>query len=229
MRENSPVIERTRSSGHSIEINKVLKNTYLLLSATLLWSAGMAYMAIAMNVGYISPFIYLAVIFGLSFVLRKTANSSMGLVVTFAFTGFLGFYAGPIVAYYSSTFGSGIVVQALAGTGLIFFGLSGYVLSSKKDFSFMRGMLFTGLMVVMIGYLTYFLASYFFGVHISGLSLAFSALIVMLMSGFILYDTSSIIRGEQTNYILATVNMYMNIYLLFMHLLNLISAFSGED
>ena len=227
MRENAPVIERTR--GQSLEINKVLKNTYLLLSVTLVWSAAMAYTAIAMNVGFISPFIYLAVIFGIGFVLRKTANSSMGIVVTFAFTGFLGFYAGPIVGHYSSAFGSGIVVQALAGTGLIFFGLSGYVLSSKKDFSFMRGMLFTGATVIFVGYLTYFLANYFFGFHISGLSLAFSGLIVILMSGFILYDTSSIIRGEQTNYILATVNMYMNIYLIFMHLLNLLSVFSGDD
>ena len=227
MRQNSPVIERSR--GQSIEINKVLKNTYLLLSATLVWSAAAAYMAIAMNVGFINPFIYLAVIFGIGFVLRKTADRRMGLVVTFLFTGFLGFYAGPIVAHYASNFGSGIVVQALAGTGLIFFGLSGYVLTTQKDFTFMRGMLFTGMMVAVIGYLTYFVAQYFFGVHISGLSLAFSAFFVLLMSGFILYDTSSIMRGEQTNYIMATVNMYMNIYILFMHLLNLLSAFSGDD
>jgi len=227
MRENTPVFERTR--GQSLEINKVLRNTYMLLSATLLWSAAMAYTAVAMNVGFISPFIYLAVIFGIGFVLRKTADSSMGLVVTFAFTGFLGFYAGPIVAHYASVSGSSVVVQALAGTGLIFFGLSGYVLTSKKDFTFMRGMLFTGAMVGVVAYLAYFFASYFFGVHISGLSLAFSAFFVILMSGFIIYDTSSIMRGEQTNYILATVNMYMNIYILFMHLLSLLSFFSGDD
>ncbi len=227
MQSQSPVIERTR--GGSIEINKVLKNAYLLLSATLLFSAAMAGVAIAMNVAPINPFIYLAVIFGISFVLSKTANSSMGLVVTFAFTGFLGFYAGPIVSIYASTFGSQIVVQALAGTGLIFFALSGYVLTTKKDFSFMRGFLFAGLMVALVASIGYFLGSYFFGWYVSGLSVALSALFVLLMSGFILYDTSSIMRGEQTNYILATVSMYMNIYVLFMHLLNLLSAFSGDD
>jgi len=229
MRENTPVIERTRTSGQSIEINKVLKNTYLLLSMTLLWSAGVAYTAMAMNVAPISPFIYLAVIFGIGFVLNKTANSSMGILVTFLFTGFLGFYAGPIVNLYTQYHGGGIVVQALAGTGLIFFALSGYVLTSKKDFTFMRGMLFVGLMVGVIGSIGYLLANYFFGVHISGLSVAFSAFFVILMSGFILYDTSSIIRGEQTNYIMATVSMYLNIYILFMHLLNLLSFFSGDD
>ena len=227
MRENAPVIERTR--GQSVEINKVLKNTYLLLSATLVWSAAMAGVAVAMNVGMINPFIYLAVIFGISFVLNKTANSSMGILVTFAFTGFLGFYAGPIVQFYSSAFGSEIVVQALAGTGLIFFALSAYVLKSKKDFSFMRGMLFTGLMVAVIGSILYFAGDYFFGWYISGLSIAFSAFFVILMSGFILYDTSTIMRGEQTNYILATVSMYMNIYILFMHLLRLLAFFSGDD
>ncbi|WP_444998159.1 Bax inhibitor-1/YccA family protein [Aliikangiella sp. IMCC44359] len=227
MQQNSPVIERTR--GHSIEINKVLKNTYLLLSATLLFSAAMAGLAVMMNVSPINPFIYLAVIFGISFLLSKTADSPMGLVVTFAFTGFLGFYAGPIVSIYASTFGSQIVVQALAGTGLIFFALSGYVLTTKKDFTFLRGFLFVGLMVGIVASIGYLIASYFFGLHISGLSLALSALFVILMSGFILYDTSSIMRGEQTNYIIATVSMYMNIYVLFMHLLNLLSAFSGDD
>ena len=189
----------------------------------------MAGVAIAMNVQPINPFIYLAVIFGISFVLAKTANSAMGLVVTFAFTGFLGFYAGPIVSIYASSFGSQIVVQALAGTGLIFFALSGYVLTTKKDFTFLRGFLFVGLMVGLVAAIGYMVANYFFGWYVSGLSLALSALFVVLMSGFILYDTSTIMRGEQTNYILATVSMYMNIYVLFMHLLNLLAAFSGDD
>ncbi len=227
MHSTSPVMDRTQ--GRSIEINKVLKNTYLLLSATLLFSALMAGVAVAMNVGPINPFIYLAAIFGMSFLLSKTANSSAGIFVTFAFTGFLGFYAGPIVSIYASNFGSEIVVQALAGTGLIFFALSGYVLTTKKDFTFMRGFLFVGLMVGLIASIGYLVAAYFFGLQISGLSLALSAFFVLLMSGFILYDTSTIIRGEQTNYVLATVSMYMNIYVLFMHLLHLLSAFSGDD
>lgn len=227
MQSHSSVMDRTH--GHSVEINKVLKNTYLLLSATLLFSAAMAGLAVAMNVAPINPFIYLAVILGISFILNKTADSAAGIFVTFAFTGFLGFYAGPIVGMYASTFGSQIVVQALAGTGLIFFALSGYVLTTKKDFTFMRGFLFVGLMVGLVASIGYLIAGYFFDVHIGGLSLALSALFVLLMSGFILYDTSTIIRGEQTNYIMATVSMYMNIYILFMHLLNLLSAFSGDD
>jgi modulator of FtsH protease len=226
MNEN---IVLTKRSDARIEINKVLKNTYLLLSITLLWSAGIAGLSMLMNVPPISPFIYLAVVFGLSFLLNKTANSAMGLVVTFLFTGFLGFYLGPIISLYVSHSGSEIVIQALAGTGLIFFALSSYVLTTKKDFTFMKGMLFTGLMVGVIGSLVYFMGNYFFGWHISGLSLAFSSFFVVLMSGFILYDTSSILRGEQTNYILATVSMYMNLYLLFIHLLNLLSFFSGDD
>lgn len=227
MHSNSSVMGRTH--GRSVEINKVLKNTYLLLSATLIFSAAMAGLAVAMNVAPINPFIYLAVIFGISFILNKTADSAAGIFVTFAFTGFLGFYAGPIVSIYASNFGSQIVVQALAGTGLIFFALSGYVLTTKKDFTFMRGFLFVGLMVGLVASIGYLIANYFFGVHIGGLSLALSSLFVLLMSGFILYDTSTIIRGEQTNYIMATVSMYMNIYVLFMHLLNLLSAFSGDD
>jgi len=227
MQPYAPVIERTRS--RSVELNKVLKNTYLLLSATLLFSAAMAGVAIAMNVAPISPWIYLAVLFGMSFLLHKTANSAAGLLVVFAFTGFLGFYAGPIVSLYASNFGGQIVVQALALTGLIFFALSGYVLTSKKDFTFMRGFLFVGLMTAFLVALLYFAGNYFFGWYVPGLSLALSAVFVLLMSGFILYDTSAIMRGEQTNYILATISLYMNIYVLFMHLLNLLSAFSGDD
>ncbi|TQV86496.1 Bax inhibitor-1/YccA family protein [Aliikangiella coralliicola] len=227
MQSNSPVIERTR--GQSIEVNKVLKNTYLLLSATLLFSGAMAGVAMALNVGFIPFWAYLIGLFGMTFLIHKTANSAMGIVMTFVFTGFLGFYAGPIINYYVSTGGANIVVQALAGTGLIFFALSGYVLKTKKDFTFMRGFLFTGVTVVFFAIIFYYIGSAFFGLHISGFSLAISAICVILMSAFILYDTSSIIRGEETNYVLATVSMYMNIYVLFMHLLNLLSALSGDD
>ena len=215
----------TRTSGITLETNKVLRNTYLLLSATLVFSAAMAAVSMAYQATFINPFIWLAVSFGLLFAINRTSESSMGLVLTFAFTGWMGYWIGPTIAMYSSLHGSQIVMQALGGTGLIFFALSGYVLTTRKDFTFMKGFLFAGLMVLFFGSLFYLLANYMFGFYVSGLSLAISAGAVMLFSGFILYDTSTIIRGEQTNYILATVSMYLNIYNIFIHLLHLLSAF----
>ena len=215
----------TRTSGMSLEINKVLKNTYLLLSATLVFSAVMAGVAITTNATSINPFLFLGVTIGLLFAVHKTAESSMGLVLTFAFTGWMGYWIGPTISMYTAMHGSQIVMQALGGTGLIFFALSGYVLTTRKDFTFMRGFLFAGLMILFFGSLFYGIATYFFGVVISGLSLAISAAVILLFSGFILYDTSSIIRGEQTNYVLATVGMYLNIYNIFIHLLHLLSVF----
>ncbi len=215
----------TRTSGVSIEINKVLKNTYLLLSATLIFSAAMAGVSMSMNAAHPGIIIWLVVTFGLLYGVSKTAESAMGIVLTFAFTGWLGFTLGPLLSMYVAMHGSGIIMQALGGTGLIFFALSGYVLTTKKDFSFLRGILFAGLMVVIFSMIFYFVGSYFFGLHISGFSLALSAIIILLMSGFILFDTSSIIRGEQTNYVMATVSMYLNLYNIFIHLLHLLSAF----
>jgi len=215
----------TRAPGISLEINKVLKNTYLLLSATLVFSAVMAGIAVANNATMINPILWFVVTMGLLFATSKSANSSMGLPLTFAFTGWMGYWLGPLISMYTAMHGSQIVMQALGGTGLIFFTLSGYVLTTKKDFTFMRGFLFAGLMVLFFGSLLYMLGNYMFGWYISGLSLAISAGAVMLFSGFILYDTSTILRGEQTNYILATVSMYLNIYNIFIHLLSLLSAF----
>ncbi len=215
----------TRTSGVSIEINKVLKNTYLLLSATLIFSAAMAGVSMSMNAAHPGIIIWLVVTFGLLYGVSKTAESAMGIVLTFAFTGWLGFTLGPLLSMYVAMHGSGIIMQALGGTGLIFFALSGYVLTTKKDFSFLRGILFAGLMVVIFSMIFYFVGSYFFGLHISGFSLALSAIIILLMSGFILFDISSIIRVEQTNYVMATVSMYLNLYNIFIHLLHLLSAF----
>ena len=227
MHTTSPVIERTR--GRALEINKVLKNTYLLLSITLIFSAIMAGVAMSMGVTMLNPLVWLAVSFGLLFATHKTSESASGLFWVFAFTGWFGFWAGPIVGFYAATVGGGVVVQALAGTGLIFFALSGYVLTTKKDFSFMRGFLFAGIMILFFGSLFYVLANYLFGFYVSGLSLAFSSAAVLIFSAFILYDTSDILHGRETNYIRATVGMYLNIYNLFMNLLHLLAAFSGDD
>jgi modulator of FtsH protease len=227
MDRNVNVIERAGSQG--LAVNKVLKNTYMLLSATLLFSAIMAGIAMSMNVTMLNPFIWLAGAFGLLFIVNKTSESAAGLFWVFAFTGWFGFWAGPIVSAYVSLGGAQIVVQALAGTGLIFLSLSGYVLTTRKDFSFMRGFLFAGIMVLFFGSLAYLVANYFFGFYVSGLSLAFSAAAVLIFSAFILYDTSNIIHGAETNYIRATVGLYLNIYNLFMNLLHLIMAFGGDD
>ncbi len=205
-----------------ISTNKVLRNTYLLLSMTLLFSAAMAGVAMAINAPYLG-WMPLIVAFALLFVISKMRNSVWGIVLVFAFTGLLGFSIGPVVNMYMQTAaGTQTVVTALTLTGMIFLSLSGYALVSKKDFSFMGGFLMTGLWVV-IGAIV---LSLFF--QIPGLQLAISAAIIMIMSGLILYDTSQIINGGETNYIMATVSLYLSIYNIFQSLLILI-GFSSSD
>ncbi|WP_303289557.1 Bax inhibitor-1/YccA family protein [Marinobacter sp. SS5-14b] len=214
----------------SPEATKVLRNTYTLLAMTLLFSAVMA--GVSMSIGLsrgASLVCSLGALALVWLVLPRTANSSAGIGVVFAFTGLLGLSLGPILMHYLQfSNGSQIVMQALGGTAVVFLGLSGYVLTTKKDFSFMRGMLVAGLMVVIVGMLGAFVAS-LFGVQITAFSLAISAAVVFLMSGFILYDTSRIVNGGETNYIMATTGLYLNIYNLFVSLLHLIGAFTGED
>jgi modulator of FtsH protease len=162
------------------------------------------------------------------FVLPRTANSSAGIGVVFAFTGLLGLSLGPILTIYLAMANGGqIVMQALGGTSVVFLALSGYVLTTKKDFSFMRGMLVAGLVVVIVAAIGAMVAG-MFGYDMSAFSLAISAAIVFLMSGFILYDTSRIVNGGETNYIMATTGLYLNIYNLFLALLHIIGAFSNE-
>lgn len=212
-----------RSQDAVLATNKVLKNTYLLLSMTLLFSAATAGlgMLFPMNIPFL---LHLVVTFGLLFLVSATANSAMGIVSVFAFTGWLGFMLGPMLNYYLTAIGNGpqIVMQALGGTGLIFLTLSGYVLTTRKDFSFLRGFLFTGLVVIIVA----MLANMFF--QIPALSLAISAAAVMIFSGLILFDTSRIIHGGETNYIRATVSLYLDIYNLFIHLLHLLAVLSGN-
>lgn len=206
--------------------NKVLRNTYMLLSMTLIFSASMAGLAMAINAPYMG-IIPMLVAFGLLFAINKMRNSLWGIALVFAFTGILGFSLGPILNYYMQTAGgTQVVVTALGLTGLIFFSLSGYVLMTKKDFSFMAGFLMTGMWVVIGSMVLLFVGSWL-GWHISGLHLAISAAIVILMSGFILYDTSRILNGGETNYVMATVSMYLSIFNLFTALLHLVGL--GDD
>lgn len=211
-------------------ISKVLRNTYTLLSMTLAFSAVTCGLSMAMNLGYgLAMIMNLSAIGLVWFVLPRTANSAKGIYVVFAFTGLLGASLGPTINHYMAMSNGGqIVLQALGGTAITFLGLSGYVLTTRKDFSFMRGFLVIGLIVAVVGMLAVFVAG-MFGVNISGMHLALSGLIVLLMSGFILYDTSRIIHGGETNYIMATVSMYLNIYNLFVSLLHIMGVMGGDD
>ena len=215
-------IERSQESV--LATNKVLKNTYMLLAMTLLFSAFTAAVSMVIGIGQGLALILMLVSFGLLFWVHKAAESSQGLIAIFAFTGCLGASLGPMLSYYVALAnGPSIVLQALGGTGLIFFALSGYALTTRRDFSFMRGFLFTGLIVAIVA----MLLNIFLNIPV--LSLVISAAVIMIMSGLILFDTSRIIHGGETNYIRATVALYLNVYNIFIHLLHLISALSGRD
>ncbi|MDA0790562.1 MAG: Bax inhibitor-1/YccA family protein [Proteobacteria bacterium] len=217
----------TNRESAVVSTNKVLRNTYMLLSMTLLFSAAMAGTAIALDAPHMG-WIPLLVAFGLLFAIGKFRNSAWGILLVFAFTGILGFSLGPIVNYYLQTAGGTQTVMTAAGlTGMIFLSLSGYTLMSQKDFSYMGGFLMVGLWVV-VGSIVLMLVGGLFGFHVSGLHLAISAAIVILMSGLILYDTSRIIHGGETNYVMATVSLYLSIYNLFTSLLHLLGAFNDD-
>lgn len=213
-----------RSQQSVLETNKLLRNTYSLLAMTLVFSAMTAGLSMALNLPHPGILLTLIGYFGLLFLTAKLRNSVWGLASVFALTGFMGFTLGPIVnMYLGLPNGSQIVMQALGGTGIIFFALSAYAVKSQKDFSFMGGFLFVGILVAFLAGL----AAFFF--EMPGLSLAVSAMFVLLMAGLILYETSQIVNGGETNYIMATVTLYVSIYNLFTSLLHLLGAFSGDN
>ncbi|WP_317928799.1 Bax inhibitor-1/YccA family protein [Halioxenophilus sp. WMMB6] len=226
MRDISATYSAVDQAG---QVSKVLRNTYSLLAMTLLFSAVTAGIAMAVNMSHGMGMVCSLIALGLVWlVLPRTANSANGIWVVFAFTGLLGAALGPILnRYLGMANGGTIVMQALGGTALVFFGLSAYVLTTRKDFSFMGGFLMVGLLVAVVASLGALVAG-LFGVEISTFSLAISALVVLLMSGFILFDTSRIIHGGETNYIMATVALYLDIYNLFTSLLHLLGALNDE-
>ena len=205
--------------------NKLLRNTYLLLAMTLLFSAATAGIAIATNMPFMGPLLTLGGYFGLLFLTTHLRNSAWGLLSIFALTGFMGLTLGPMINAYLKFYSNGgqLVMLALGGTGAIFLGLSGYALTTRKDFSFLGGYVFVGILVAFlagIGALIF---------NLPALSLAVSGVFIMLMSAFILYQTSAMIHGGETNYIMATIALYVSIYNLFTSLLHLLGAFAGED
>ncbi len=195
---------------------------------TLGFSAVTAVISMMINPPFIIYIGSVLVSFGLIFVLNRKQNSAAALPLIFAFTGLMGFGLGPLLNHYLAMAGGGqIVMTALGMTALTFVGLSAYVMTSKKDFSFMGGFLATGAIVMLIAMVA-LLVLPLFGVYIPALHLAFSALVVLLMAGFILYDTSNIVNGHYQNYIMATVGLYLSIYNLFVHLLHLVGVLSSD-
>lgn len=222
MLRNEYVIARPAASA--LTTNKVLRNTYALLSMTLLFSAVMAGVAIAINAPPLGFLITMVVYIGLFFLTARLSNSAWGLLAVFALTGFMGFTLGPILSVYLALpNGSQIVMTALGGTGAIFLALSAYVLTTRKDFSFLGGFLMVGMLVAFLA----LIANIFLG--IPALAMALSAVIILIMSGFILYETSQIIQGGETNYIMATVSLYVSIYNIFVNLLALLGIFGGDE
>ncbi|WP_293726001.1 Bax inhibitor-1/YccA family protein [Thiolapillus sp.] len=213
-----------RSTQQTFATNKVIKNTYMLLSATLVFSGLMAllsiYLAVPMWVYTVS--VLVAMVMGM-FVLPRTADSAAGLGVIFAITGLMGFGLGAVISIYlQMPNGPQTVGLALGGTGVIFLGLSGYALSSRRDFSFMGGFIFAGMMVMLVAVL----ANIF--LQIPALQLAIASGFMLIMSGFILFQTSQMVHGGETNYIHATYGLYLSIFNIFISLLQILGIF-GDD
>ena len=214
----------TTQQTSAVSANKVLRNTYGLLAMTLLFSAVTAGAAMALGVQQMNIFIFFIGAYGLMFLVHKTANSAMGLLATFAFTGFMGFTLGPILsAYLSLPNGAQLIMTALGLTGLTFFGLSAVALVTRKDFSFLANFLMAGAIVLVLA----MVAGLIF--QIPALSLMVSAGFVLFASAAILYQTSEIVhRAGETNYILATITLYVSIYNLFISLLSLLGIMSQD-
>jgi modulator of FtsH protease len=221
----TPSYVPARTAESVLVTNKLIRNTYTLLSMTLLFSAVTAGLSTYL---VMPPATYLICLFGalgmVWFVLPRMANSANGIWVVFGITGLLGFSLGPLLnMYLSLPNGPQIVGTALGGTGAIFLGLSGYALTTRKDFSFLGGFLLTGFIVVLLAALAnIFLA-------IPALSLTISAAVILIMSGFILYDTGRMVNGGETNYLLATVSLYISMFNIFIHLLHLLGFAGGDD
>jgi modulator of FtsH protease len=212
-----------RSGAAALATNRVLRNTYLLLSLTLAFSALTAGLSMALGLPHPGLILTLVGYFGLLFLTTKFRNSGAGIACVFALTGFMGYTLGPILSHYLALPNGGqIVMMAMGGTAAIFLALSGYVLATRKDFSFMGGFLMVGILVAFLAGL----GAVFF--QLPGLALGVSAMFVLLMSGLILFETSNIIHGGETNYIMATVTLYVTIYNLFTSLLQLLGVMDSD-
>lgn len=216
------VLNASQTRGSVVAVNKVLKNTYMLLGLTLAFSAMMAF--VSTNAAPMNIWMYIIGLYGLLFATHALARSAWGLVTIFAFAGWIGYGTGPMIGMLmSSAGGSQIVTTALGGTAFIFFGLSGYALVSRKDFSFLSGFITAGCFVL--------IAAMILGIFVQmpALQLALSVGFMLFASAIILYQTGQIVNGGEQNYILATITLFVSIYNLFLSLIHLLTAFSGDD
>jgi modulator of FtsH protease len=222
---NPSINTAARGAESVLATNKVLRNTYMLLSLTLVWSAMTAGVSMVVAAPPMVSLVCLIAGFVTAiFILPKTANSGAGLITVFVVTGLLGFALGPMLnQYLTLSNGPQLIGMALGGTGAIFLALSGYVLTTQKNFSFMGGFLAVGMMVVLLA----IVANLFLQIPV--LQLTISAAVIFIMSGFILFDTSRIIHGGETNYIMATVGLYLTIFNIFIHLLSILGIMGGDD
>ena len=206
-----------------LSTHKVLRNTYFLLGLTMAFSAVVAYISMSLNLPYPNLIVLLVGFYGLLFVTNRLANSAWGILAAFAFTGFMGYTIGPILNMYVARGMEDLIMLAFAGTAIVFFACSAYVLTTKKDMSFLSTAIFSLFIVLLLG----IVAGFFFQIPV--LAVGISALFVVFSTMTILYETSNIIHGGETNYIRATVNIYVSIYNLFISLLRLLSIFSSDD
>ncbi|RUO38304.1 BAX inhibitor protein [Aliidiomarina shirensis] len=218
---NNPTVHTARQET-SVEVNKVLRNTYSLLALTLAFSAIVAGVAGMMNLPYPGILVTLVGFYGLLFAVHKTADSGLGLVFTFALTGFMGYTLGPILNMVVASGGADIIMLAMGGTAAIFFALSAYVLTTKKDMSFLGGMMMAGFVVIVIA----FVANLF--LQLPALGLAISAIFILFSSGAILMQTSAIVNGGERNYIRATITLFVSIYNILLSLINILMALTRE-
>lgn len=206
-----------------LQTNKVLRSTYTLLAMTLAFAAVVAGAAMALNLPHPGLIVTLVVFYALLFLVHKTANSSAGLLSVFAFTGFLGYTLGPILNMVIGNGGGDIVMLALGGTALTFFGVSAYALTTKRDLSFLNGMMMAGFVVLVVA----MIANIF--LQLPALSLAISSIFILFSSGAILLQTKAIVDGGERNYILATVTLFVSIYNIFLSLIHILTALGGSD
>jgi modulator of FtsH protease len=224
LRDGTQVSYGAGTQASPLATNKVLRNTYFLLSLTLIFSAATAGLSMAFNMPFMNPFITLAVYFGLLFLTTKMRHSAAGIACVFALTGFMGLTLGPMLSFYMEQVSNGgeLVMTALGATGAVFVGLSAFAIKTQKDFSFMTGFITAGC----IGLLAVIVMGLF--IDLSAFQMAISAGVVLLMCALILWQTSHIIHGGETNYIMATVTLYVSIYNLFVNLLMLLGI-GGDD
>lgn len=219
---NSPMYSRTSSYEGALQTNKVLRNTYALLGMTLLWSAVVAGVSMAMNLPRPGIIITLVGFYGLLFLTEKNRDSGLGIVFAFLFTGFLGYTLGPILNMYVGAGMGDVILTALGGTALTFFAASAYALTTKRDLSFLNGMMLALFAVLIVG----MIANIF--LQVPALYLAMSALFVLFSTGAILLTTQQIVRGGETNYISATITLYVSIYNLFISLLSILGVMNDD-